>query len=72
MSRKGNSGDNAPCEGFSGRMKTEMYYPLNWDSTEELRQTIHTYIDFYNNHRITISLSGKTITKHRATIAQNV
>nr|WP_306467914.1 IS3 family transposase [Gardnerella vaginalis] len=27
MSRKGNSGDNAACEGFFGRMKTEMYYP---------------------------------------------
>lgn len=48
MSRKGNSGDNAACEGFFGRMKTEMYYPLNWDSTEELRQAI----DSYNNHRV--------------------
>ena len=46
MSRKGNSGDNAACECFFGQMKTEMYYPLNWDSTEELRQAIHTYIDF--------------------------
>lgn len=26
MSRKANSGDNAACEGFFGRMKTEMYY----------------------------------------------
>ncbi|MFP1695285.1 IS3 family transposase [Gardnerella greenwoodii] len=33
-----------------------MYYPLNWDSTEELRQAIHTYIDFYNNHRIKMGL----------------
>ncbi|MFU9975285.1 IS3 family transposase [Fannyhessea vaginae] len=57
---------------FFGRMKTEMYYPLNWDSTEELRQAIHTYIDFYNNHRIKMGLSGKTITEHRAMIAQNV
>ena len=53
-------------------MKTEMYYPLNWDNTEELRQAIHTYIDFYNNHRIKISLNGKTITEHRAMNAQNV
>ncbi|XQS76926.1 hypothetical protein HXT48_04960 [Gardnerella sp. KA00127] len=29
-------------------MKTEMYYPLNWDSTEELRQAINSY----NNHRV--------------------
>ncbi len=56
MLRKGNSGDNAACEGFFGRMKTEMYYPLNWDSTEELRQAIHTYIDFYNNHRIKMGI----------------
>ncbi|APW18559.1 MULTISPECIES: IS3 family transposase [Gardnerella] len=28
----------------------------NWDSTEELRQAIHTYIDFYNNHRIKMGL----------------
>jgi len=48
MSRKGNSGNNAACEGFFGRMKTEMYYPLNWDSTEELRQAINSY----NNHRV--------------------
>jgi putative transposase insK for insertion sequence IS150 len=72
MSRKGNSGDNAACEGFFRRMKTEMYYPLNWDSTEELRQAIHTYIDSYNNHRIKIGLNGKTITEHRAMVAQNV
>ena len=44
----------------------------SWDSTEELRQAIHTYIDFYNNHRIKIGLNGKTITEHSATIAQNV
>ncbi|WP_421793204.1 hypothetical protein [Gardnerella sp. KA00127] len=25
-----------------------MYYPLNWDSTEELRQAINSY----NNHRV--------------------
>lgn len=68
MSRKGNSGDNAACEGFFRRIKTEMYYPLNWDSTEELRQAINSY----NNHRIKIGLSGKTITEHRDMIAQNV
>ena len=59
-----------PVKAFFGRMKTEMYYPLNWDSTEELRQAIHTYIDFYNNHRIKIGLNGKTITEYRAMIAQ--
>lgn len=61
-----------PVKAFFRRMKTEMYYPLNWDSTEELRKAIHTYIDFYNNHRIKTGLNGKTITEHRAIVAQNV
>lgn len=72
MSRKGNSGDNIACEGFFGRMKTEMYYPLTWDTTEELIQAIHTYIDFYNNKSIKVELKGRTIQEHRAMITQNV
>ena len=30
MSRKGCSPDNAACEGFFGRLKTEMYYGRKW------------------------------------------
>lgn len=30
MSRKGCSPDNAACEGFFGRLKTEWFYPGNW------------------------------------------
>lgn len=30
MSRKGCSPDNAACEGFFGRLKTEPLYPRNW------------------------------------------
>ncbi|QIM19662.1 transposase family protein [Leucobacter coleopterorum] len=30
MGRKGKSGDNAACEGFFGRMKTEMFYGRVW------------------------------------------
>lgn len=33
MSRKGYSPDNAACEGFFGRIKTELFYPRNWHST---------------------------------------
>ena len=33
MSRKGCSPDNAECEGFFGRLRTEMFYPGNWQST---------------------------------------
>jgi putative transposase len=30
MSRKGCSPDNAACEGFFGRLKTELFYPQDW------------------------------------------
>ena len=33
MSRKGCSPDNAACEGFFGRLKTEMFFARNWLST---------------------------------------
>ena len=33
MSRKASSPDNAPCEGFFGRLKTELFYARSWLST---------------------------------------
>ena len=33
MSRKGCSPDNAACEGFFGRLKTEMFFSRDWLST---------------------------------------
>ncbi len=30
MSRKASSQDNAACEGFFGRLKTEFFYPRDW------------------------------------------
>lgn len=66
MSRKGNSGDNAACEGFFGRMKTEMYYDIEWRSPVDLEAAIDEYMDFYNNRRIKTSLGGMSIAEHRA------
>lgn len=65
MSRKGNSGDNAACEGFFGRMKTEMYYGIRWSKASELEAAIHEYIDFYNNRRIKMSLGGLSTKEYR-------
>lgn len=70
MSRKGNSGDNAACEGFFGRMKTEMYYGIKWSSANDLEAAINAYMDFYNNRRITAKLDGMTIAEHRDTLAK--
>ena len=70
MSRKGNSGDNAACEGFFGRMKTEMYYGTKWKKASELEAAIDEYIDFYNNQRITAKLNGMTIAERRDMLAK--
>ena len=47
MSRKGYSPDNAACEGFFFvRLKTELFYPRNWQSAsiEQFIQTVDSYI----------------------------
>jgi transposase InsO family protein len=50
MSRKGCSPDNAACEGFFGRLKTELFYPRNWQSTsiEQFILALDSYIRWYN------------------------
>ncbi|WP_410494660.1 IS3 family transposase [Corynebacterium belfantii] len=65
MSKKGCSPDNAACEGFFGRMKNEMYYGRTWQNPQELKEAIATYIEFYNDHRIKISLDGLSIAEYR-------
>lgn len=46
MSRKGCSPDNSACEGFFGRLKTELFYPRSWQSTtiEQFTQIVDAYI----------------------------
>ena len=60
MSRKGCSPDNAACEGFFGRLKTEMYYGHEWSGVtpEHFMQHVDTYIRWYNEHRIKLSLGA--------------
>lgn len=45
MSRKGCSPDNAACEGFFGRLKTELFYPRKWPATtiEQFIQVLDSY-----------------------------
>ena len=70
MSRKGCSPDNAACEGFFGRLKTELFYPRNWkDSTiEQFIQVVNSYIRWYNEKRIKISLGSLSPPEYRASI----
>jgi putative transposase len=58
MSRKACSPDNAACEGFFGRLKTELFYPRDWQATtvEQFIEVVDSYIRWYNEKRIKISL----------------
>ena len=70
MSRKGCSPDNAACEGFFGRLKTEMFYPRNWQSTtiEQFIQALDSYIRWYNEKRIKISLGFLSPVEYRQSL----
>lgn len=70
MSRKGRSGDDAACEGFFGRMKTEMYYGTKRERASDLERSVNEYMDFYNNRRIKMSLGGLTIEERRGRLAK--
>ena len=60
MSRKGCSPDNAACEGFFGRLKTKLFYPRSWQdiSIDQFIQVVDSYIRWYNEKRIKISLGS--------------
>ena len=70
MSRKGCSPDNAACEGFFGRLKTEMFFSRDWLSTtiEEFVAAVDAYIRWYNDARIKISLGFRSPTEHRRSL----
>lgn len=65
MSRKGNCLDNCIIENFFGRMKTEMFYGLRYESLNELKEAIHDYIYYYNNKRIKSKLKGLSPVEYR-------
>lgn len=67
MSRKGYSPDNAACEGFFGRLKTELFYPRRWQSKtiEEFVEALDSYIRWYNEVRIKFSLGSRSPMEYR-------
>lgn len=70
MSRKGCSPDNAACEGFFGRLKTELFYPRNWQdvSVDQFIGAVDAYIHWYNEKRIKISLGSLSPIEYRASL----
>ncbi len=67
MSRKGCTPDNAACEGFFGRLKTEFFYPRDWRGTtlEQFMAQVDSYICWYNEHRIKVSLGALSPREYR-------
>ncbi|MBG6078251.1 transposase InsO family protein [Polaromonas sp. CG_9.11] len=70
MSRKGCSPDNAGCEGFFGRLKTELFYPRSWQdiTIDQFIQVVGSYIHWYNEKRIKISLGSLSPLQYRASL----
>ena len=70
MSRKGCSPDNAACEGFFGRLKTELFYPRDWQVTtiEQFIQAVDAYIRWYNEKRIKISFGFLSPLEYRESL----
>ncbi|WP_230383944.1 IS3 family transposase [Pedobacter endophyticus] len=65
MSRKGNCLDNAVIENFFGTIKSELFYLKKYQSIEELKKDIKSYITYYNHDRIRINLEGTSPVKYR-------
>lgn len=65
MSRKGNCLDNAVMESFFGILKSECFYSEEFESVDELEETLKDYIHYYNHERIKIKLKGLTPVQYR-------
>lgn len=60
---QGCSHDNAACEGFFGRLKTELFYPRDWKVSiiEQRIEAVDSYIRRYNEKRIKIFLGSLSL-----------
>jgi putative transposase len=65
MSRKGNCLDNAAMESFFGTLKAEFFHLQRFKSTDELREGLKGYIEYYNRDRITLKLKGLSPVEYR-------
>jgi transposase InsO family protein len=67
MSKKGCSPDNSACEGFFGRLKNEMFYYCSWQdvSIEQFINELDSYLRWYNEKRIKMSLGAMSPVDYR-------
>ncbi len=74
MSRKGCSQDNAACEFFFGRFKTEPFYPRDWEviTIEQFVAEVDAYIRWYNEKRIKISLGSLSPAEYHMSLGLSI
>lgn len=67
MSKKGCCADNSACEGLFGRLKNEFFYGEDWSevSIDEFMVMLDSYLHWYNEARIKVSLDGMSPLEYR-------
>ena len=58
MSRKGNCLYNAVVENFFGPLRSELLYLQKFASMEQFKTELVSYLEYYSNRRIKLSLGG--------------
>lgn len=72
MSRKACTADNAACEGFFGRIKSEMFYGRSWRgvSVRQFIEILDDYLRWYNQRRIKMSLGAMSPMEYRESLSE--
>mgnify|MGYP004457929167 FL=1 len=67
MPRKGCSPDNARCEGFFGRLKTEFFHGRDWSGVTigEFIGMLNAYLRWYGGARIKSDLDYRSPMQYR-------
>jgi transposase InsO family protein len=70
MSKKGCSPDNSACEGVFGRIKTEMFYGVDWRNVtiDEFISVLNKYLNWYNEKRIKSTLNYMSPSEYRKSL----
>jgi putative transposase len=65
MPRKGKYLDKAVMENFFSLLKSESLYLKEFESMEQFKQELETYIHYYNHKRIKTKLKGLSPVQYR-------
>lgn len=65
MSRAGTPTDNPVIESINGWMKDELYADFNLEKSDNIHETVHEYIQYYNNERYAYALKYKNPSQYR-------